>query len=120
MVTGIYEGGARTVVLAIAVGEAAGEKLWSSVGVQPLTACKHTGGNLRNKFPVLSFLPAPNWTSVGKGTCLILAIVVSLVGHGAGREAWRVDLEGKLRLSNRGSLRISHQRCLTALLPAVL
>lgn len=28
MVTGIYAGGAGTVVIAVAVGEAAGEKLW--------------------------------------------------------------------------------------------
>ena len=69
MVTGIHEGRAGTVVLATAAGEAAGEKLWSfDGGTQLLPACKHTGGNLRNKFPVLSFLPASSRTTVGRRT----------------------------------------------------
>lgn len=88
------------VVVAVAVGEAAGESCVFDGGMQPLPACSHSGGSCRNKFPALPalffYLPpnsyqafplaSSNWESVSEGNCLVLFIVFSLLGMELGKK----------------------------------
>lgn len=97
MVNGIYERGARTVDVAVAIG-CRREVVVIGAGTQPRPDCRHAGQKLRNKFPALSFPSTPKLMSVppsslpqldisGQGNLLILPIEVSLLGYGASRKA---------------------------------
>lgn len=64
MVTGIHESGTAAIITNAAVGEAAGEKLWSLVGgcsLQPAAAQK--GATRINPLPFLSYLLPKSYQS---------------------------------------------------------
>lgn len=83
-------------------------------GMQP-AACSCTEGSYKNKSPAISFLLAPQILSVlpigltqleisWQGNLPDIPFKVSLLGHGTGRKAQRVDLEGNVSLCGTGAI----------------